>query len=414
MAFRYQAIDAAGKTLADTVPAATSAEAAELLRQRGLFITRLEEVADAAAAVPAGSVPRLPGVLRRGVAAGGGLKDVLFFTQQMSILMRSGARVVQALEAVESQCQREGWRRVVTSVRAEVEQGRTLNESLAKFPRQFPPVYTTMVAAGEASGNVALAFERLGVLTRQQQEIRNRVVGAMAYPALLSLLCVAVIGIMLVFVMPRFADMFDNLGVDLPFTTAVLIDTSAWIRAHGLIVAAICGGALTGITLFLRSPAGRHFLSLAAVRLPLFGKLVRSIQFARLCRIWGQLLDSKVGLLDAVELCANSTNSVEFRKLLTDLSEAITEGGSVGEPLRRSWLVPPTFAAAIVTGEESGKLGESLLFVAACLDDSNAQALASLSRIIEPLMLMVMGAIVGTMAMSLFLPMFDLAGAAGH
>ncbi len=413
MAFRFQAIDAAGKNQADTITATTPNEAAEMLRQRGLFITRLEEVADQPSSGPtgasAGKVSR-----RRPGRPGGTLKDVLFFTQQMSILMRSGARVVQALEAIESQCQRENWRQVITSVRAEVEQGRTLNEALSRFPRQFPPVYTTMVSAGEASGNVALAFDRLGVLTRQQQEIRTRVTGAMAYPVVLMMLCTVVIALMLIFVMPRFADMFDNLGVDLPFTTALLIDASAWMRGHGLIVAGAVAGLAAGLVLFLRSPAGRRFTSLASVRVPLFGSLVRNILFARLCRIWGQLLDSRVGLLEAVELCKGSTNSIDFRKLLAELSEAITEGGSIGQPMRQSWLVPPTFAAAIVTGEEGGKLGESLLFVAACLEDSNAQTLASLSRIIEPLMLMVMGAIVGTMALSLFLPMFDLAGAAGH
>ncbi len=404
MAFRYQAIDTQGHTVSDAVEAASFHEAAELLRGQGLFVTRLE----------AGEPQEQAAPRRRQVKPGGKLKDVLFFTQQMAMLIRSGARVVQALEAIESQTARACWRAVVASVRTDVEEGRPLSTALSAFPRLFPAVYVNMVAAGEASGNMSLAFDRLARMTRQQAEIRSRIVGAMTYPAVLMTLCVSVLLTLFTVVLPRFAEMFESLDVPLPTTTAILIKSSRWVGTHiplvVMAVAFVVGVTVTG----LRSLPGRRFISRACIRVPLFGVIVRNVILARVCRIWGQLLDSKVGLVEAVHLTAQSTNSLDFQELLGEVAEAVTGGNSVGPPLQRTWLLPRTFAAAIITGEESGKLADALLFVAECLEDENTQVLSSLSRVIEPLMLVLMGSIVGTVAVSLFLPMFDMATVVGQ
>ncbi|GMU20031.1 MAG: pilus assembly protein PilC [Phycisphaerae bacterium] len=404
MPFRYQAIDATGKTLSDVIDAPSEREAADLLRDRKLFVTRLEPTNEAAAAAPGASTAD---------KADGKLKEVVFFTQQMSMLVRSGARVVQALQAVEVQCQRPAWRKVVSTIRSDVEEGKPLSAALARFPKLFSPVYVNMVSAGEASGNVGQSFERLTVLTRQQQEIRQRVLGAISYPAVLVLLCIAVLITLFSFVLPRFAEMFETVGVDLPASTRLMIDSSAWIRGHLLLVLGGLAGAGGGTYAFLRSARGQRFISRAAVRVPIFGKIVRNVVFARICRIWGQLLESRVGLLEAVELTRESTVSLDYNELLGRISTAITEGQSVGPTLTQSWLVPRTFAAALATGEESNRLADALLFAAGCLEEENTEVLSSLSRVIEPLLLTVMGLVVGTVAISLFLPMFDMATIAG-
>lgn len=405
MPFRYQAIDAQGKTLTDVIDAASAREASDMLRERRLFVTQLTETDEAAPTSPAGGTAE--------GRVGGKLKEVVFFTQQLSMLIRSGARVVQALSVMESQCQRPAWRRVVTAVRLEVEAGRPLSTALARFPRLFTPVYVNMVSAGEASGNMGLAFERLTRLMRQQQEIRNRVIGALSYPAGLVLLCSAVIAILFTFVLPRFEEMFETVGVALPTSTRVLLTTSKWCVSHWGLLAAGLVATLVGGFAFLRSALGRQCVSRATVRVPIFGRIVRSVILAQVCRVWGQLLESKVGLLEAVQLTQDSTTNLDFRELLAQLASAVTGGQSVGGPLLASWLVPRTFSAALATGEESGKLGDALLFVAGCLDEDNAQVLASLGRIIEPLLLSFMGLIVGTVAISLFMPLFDLATIAG-
>lgn len=410
MAFRYQAIDAQGRTVSDVVDAPSVREAADLLREKRLFVTRIDPTDEAASSAAVSGSPAAD------TRANGKLREIVFFTQQMSMLIRSGARVVQAMEAVEVQCQRPAWRNVVGTVRLDVEQGRPLSQALARFPKLFTPVYVNMVAAGEASGNIGLAFERLAILTRQQQEIHSRVVGALTYPAVLVLLCMGVLTTLFSFVLPRFAEMFETLGVELPTSTRVLITSSRWAGAHWHLLLVLAAATAGGIVFFLRSETGREWFSRAVVRLPLFGPIVRNVVFARICRIWGQLLDSKVGLLDAVQLTRDSTLSLDYRELLAGVAEAITQGQAVSQPLVSSWLVPRTFSAAIATGEEAGKLGDALLFVAGCLEDDNTQVLASLGRVIEPILLTIMGLIVGTVAVSLFLPMFDLATIAsgGH
>lgn len=404
MPFRYQAIDPQGKTVTDVIDATSAREAADLLRDRRLFVTQLTETSEAATTVAPGTTEG---------KADGKLKEVVFFTQQLSMLIRSGARVTQALTVMENQCQRPAWRRVVSSVRSEVEAGRPLSTALARFPKLFTPVYVNMISAGEASGNMGLAFDRLTKLMRQQQEIRNRVIGALSYPAGLTLLCVAVIGVLFTFVLPRFEEMFETVGVDLPASTRVLLTISKWCIGHWPWLIAGALGAVVGLVVFVRSAAGQQLLSRTMVRVPIFGRIVRSVILAQVCRVWGQLLESKVGLLEAVELTQDSTTNFDFRVLLAKTAEAITGGQSVGGPLLSSWLVPQTFSAAIATGEESGRLGDALLFVAGCLDEDNGQVLASLGRIIEPLLLSIMGLIVGTVAISLFMPLFDLATIAG-
>ncbi len=403
MAFRYQAIDASGRTLTDVVEAGSQEQALDLLRQRRLFVTRLDATDAAPRHTPVASERKPTG------RTGGRLSDVIFFTQQMAMLVRSGARVVQGMEAIEAQTHRASWRHVVTALRKEVEQGRPLSAALEEFPSLFSPVYINMVAAGEASGDMARSFDRLASLMRQQQEIRNRVVGALTYPAVLMCLCMGVLTVLFTFVLPRFAVMFEALDVELPTTTSIMIRASRWAGAHWYWLSSVVVACVAAGILFIRSRRGRQFLSRAAIRVPVFGVIVRNVVLAQICRIWGQLLESKVGLLEAVELTRQSTRSLDFQELLERITEAITEGRSIGPPLRDTWLLPKTFAAAIVTGEESGKLAESLIFVASCLEEENTQVLASLTRIIEPIMLVVMGVIVGTVAISLFLPMFDMA-----
>lgn len=405
MAFRYQAIDAGGKTVTDVIDAASSGEVADLLRERGLFVTHVEVTAEHSAA------PAKRASMRRGGQPR--TKDLVLFTQQMSMLLRAGARVVQALEAVESQCAKAAWREIVSGVRVEVEAGKPLSEALVRHPRMFNPVFVNMIAAGEASGDLGLAFDRVAKLAQQQQEIRSRVLGALTYPAVLSLLCVTVVIILLTFILPRFKDMFEQLDVELPFMTQVLIQASNFIMGHWWLIVLLLAGAVVGVHRYLKNDAGRRLWSRTAIRIPVFGAIARNIILARVCRIWGQLLDSKVPMLDAVRLTAESTSSLDFQELLTRLETTISDGNSIAHPLRESWLLPKTFAAAIATGEESGKISLALGFVATCLEEENSQVLASLSRVIEPIMLTVMGLIVGTMAVSLFLPMFEMATAAG-
>jgi type II secretory pathway component PulF len=227
------------------------------------------------------------------------------------------------------------------------------------------------------------------------------------------LLCVAVIVLLLTFILPRFKDMFEQLDIELPLMTVILIESSNVVHSYWAAIGAGLALFVAGTVMFMRSDKGRRLWSLTVIRIPVIGAIVRSLVLARICRVWGQLLDSKVPMLDSIRLTQQSTTSVDFVELLERLEETISAGSHAAGPLRDTWLMPKTFAAAIAMGEESGRLSTALSFVATCLEEENAQVLASLNRILEPVMLVVMGTIVGVMAVSLFLPMFEMA-TAGH
>ena len=404
MGFRYQAIDAGGQTLTDVLDVASVEEATAVLRERGLFVTQIAPD-DGLRDQPAKSTATGTSKVK--------FREIVVFAQQMAMLLKSGAPVLEALEIVANQAVRPTWQSVLTRVYTDVQEGRPLSAALTRFPRIFSDIFVSMVTAGEASGELAVAFDRLAELTLQQQAIRNRVIGAISYPATLLVLCGGVLLVLLTFILPRFAEMFEALDLTLPVTTSLMISGSLWAQAHW---AWVLGGVLTcivGTVFFVRSSYGRQLLSWMALRVPLFGSLARNVILARICMIWGQLLQSKVGLLDAVHIVQCSTSNSEFRQLLGSVAESVSEGSRAGNTLRSSWLLPQIFAGAITTGEESGRLADALLFVGHALQDQNTEAMGSLTRTVEPIILAVMGLVVGVIAFSLFLPMFDMATVGG-
>ena len=330
------------------------------------------------------------------------------------MLLRSEARVVQAMEAIETNAARAGRARFAPA------RGRgggpPAERMLGQFPRVFAPVYVNIVAAGEASGNLGLAFERLSTLSataagHPQQGDRS----TLTYPAVLMLMCVGVIIALFTFILPRFAEMFDTMGVELPTVTALMIGTATWLCAQR--AGHVCSGRprwrrrvllpqRAGPVLLVAADGARAGVRRHRAQLDLRPGVPHL----------GQLLDSKVGLVEAVELTRQSTSSLDFRELLEKVGDAITRGELVGPGAVRLQLA---YAVHLRGGHRHGR-GErqagrrAALFVAGCLEDENEQVLGSLTRLIEPIMLVIMGGIVGTAAVSLFLPMFDMAAQAGH
>lgn len=410
MAFCYQAIDASGRAVRDLIQAGSVDEAARLLQAKGLLVTRLTEAADGQAAAESAAVAASHASRRFGRVR---WRDVVYFTQQIAMLLGSGARMVPALQAVENQAQNEAMKRLIRQVRGRVEDGVPLSVALADHAAVFDGVFRSLTAAGESTGQMAGAFTQLAEYTKNQQEIRQRLVGALTYPAVLVVMCLGVMGGLFGFVLPRFRTLFSTLGADLPASTRIMMDLSDWLGGHWLLVLIAVAGTLTGLIVAFRSPGGQRWWAGAFTRIPLAGAIVRRVILAKFFRVWGVLAANNVGVIDSLQLARGTTRSRAFHDLIDRLSEAVTDGRLIGSTLRESPLVPPTMAAAVATGEESGRLGESLLFVAGALESENAQLLASLSRIIEPVILVVMGVAVGIVAVSLFMPLFDVATLAG-
>lgn len=402
MRYSFVAFDSAGKRTSDVIEAATEIAAKDTLAERGLFVVEID--ADAGGG--------------GGGAKLGGRKQSKWrclaeFTRQMAILVSTGTPVVQALGAVERQVTDPKFVKVVGDVRRRVEEGSSLGEAIARHPKYFDAVARSLISAGESSGRLDAMLERLAAVNRQQEVVRRSLTSALAYPILLTTISLLVLVNMLMFVVPRFAVLFESLDTPVPPSTAVLMTLSAHLRAHwwweipGFLVG-VCGLVVWGI-----SPVGRRMLDALILRMPGFSKLCVSLAMARIARLLGVLLESRVPLLDSLTLVEQSLANEGFRRLIERVRLAVVRGNTISSVVGKSPLVTPAFAEAVRSGEESGKIGTVLTSLADYLDEDNNVMLKSVTQMLEPIVLMILGLVVGTIAVSMFLPLFDATAATG-
>lgn len=403
MILTYEAVDAAGKRQRDTIDAPGTRQAIEQLRTRGLFVTNIAPEQEARKQVVA--VPRRKGPARLN------LKSLALFTRQLAMLLRSGSAVVPALGAIRRNMKDAGHAALVDGLIADLEDGNTLTDALRKHPDSFNSVYCAVVAAGEASGNMSQMFERLAKMVAHKLALRKRVVAALAYPCLLIVMSMSILNTLLFFVLPRFAGMFHDLAVEVPFTTSVMLATSRWLQDNWPIpvTAIILLGGL-GVYMAMSAPGRKWFCDIQT-RVPVLrGTMTRLIE-AQVLRTMGTLLDSRVGVLDAIELGRGVTSNADFQRLFKMLEDSVTSGGQLSNAFEHTGLVQPYVCQAIRTGEDSGNLGGALTYCADMLDESNEELVNTAVRLIEPVVLIGMGLVVGGVAVSLFLPLFDMTAA---
>ncbi|MCW5777054.1 MAG: type II secretion system F family protein [Phycisphaeraceae bacterium] len=401
MRFECVTFDRGGRRQIEKVEAASRAEATDILGRKGLFVLEINEASEAAlkSAATKGGL-----AIRRGSRT----RCLAEFTRQLSILVGTGTPVVQAMAAVERQTKDEAFRAVVADVRRRVEEGSTLADAMEKHPRVFDAVARSLVAAGESGGHLDDMLSRLAALMRQQEVMRGSIVGAMVYPTLLIFVAVSVLVLMIAFVIPRFSGLFETLDAPLPPTTALLMSTSELLRMYWWAVIIVLGGSVVGALYWLVTPSGRQMLDTVAVRAPKLGRLIRSLATARIARLLGVLLESRVPLLESLVLTRQAMTNSHYRELLVKIEEAVTRGEAMSDALASSELVTPSFAEAVRNGEQGGRVSAVLLNLANCMDEDNAMVVKSVTSIIEPLILIALGLVVGFVAISMFLPLFDV------
>ncbi len=407
MNFRYTGFDRNGKPAQGLIESAGADEAREKLARQGLFITTISKAAGATAEDAERGPRHKPWVAHKR------LGQLAEFSRQMSVLVATGTPLVQSLSAVERQASDPGWSRVVRDLRERVEQGASLAEAMHDNPREFDAVTRSLIAAGENAGNMPEMLKRLSGITRQRQKTISTVLGAMVYPVLLIGVSLIVITVMLLFVVPRFAGMFASLDTPLPATTKFLLNVGDLLRNWWFIVFPAAFGAAGSLFLIPATARGRRFLDTASLRLPVIGRLTRSLAVARIARLMGVLLASHVKMLEAIELTRQAAGNSHYRALLARATEHVVAGESLASAFAGSWLVSPGFCETVRNGEETGRLGEALSGMAEFMDEDNETAVKSATSLIEPAILIVLGGVVGFVALSLFLPLFDLTAAAG-
>jgi len=403
MKLAYKAFDKAGNPAPGSIEARDVAEAKDLLRRQGLYVLNIRAGAEESPAKIRGSCSVF--------GEGRKLKNVAMFTRQLFVLISTGTPLVEALGALERQTRDPQWRRIVVSVRSKVEDGASLSTAMSHHPDHFNAISRGLVAAGESGGNLDVMLDRLSVLARKQVHVRSAVIGAMVYPCLLIVVALAVLTTLLVFVLPRFTMLFKTLDTPLPPTTQMLVILSNLLRGYwwaGIPGIAI---AVAAIVAWMKTDSGHRAFSTAALCTPRLGGLSRNFATAQIARLLGILLQGRIPLLDALQLTRESTGNHHYSALLQRASDAVTRGETLASAFSSTDLVNPSVCEAMRSGDKSGQLGPLLNTIADFLDEENEVTLRSLTSILEPMILIVLGVLVGFVALSLFLPLFDLTAA---
>jgi type II secretory pathway component PulF len=407
MKLSYTAYDNGGQSRAGTIDCPDMLSATETLRRQGLYVADITEAAETSspASSPAG---------RRRRARGHKLQHIAVFTRQLAVLLATGTPLVEALGALERQAKAGSWRDTVVALRSRIEDGASLSQAMEADPGSFDPVYTALVSAGESSGQLATMLERLAGLKQKQLHLRNAVVGAMIYPCLLLTVVGLVFAMLLVFIVPRFAMLFQSLDVPLPPSTKVLVWCSTAFRATWPIILVLVGAAITAVVHFLKRPAGRQFRDTLLVRLPYVGPITQSIATARIVRLLSVLLSGHVPVLEALRLMEPAAGNIHYSTLLAKARDHVSKGEPLSLAFNDARLISPSVYEAVRSGEQNGQIDRLMLNMADFLDDENEITIRSLTSILEPVILIAMGLVVGLVAVSMFMPLFDLTAMTGR
>jgi general secretion pathway protein F len=397
-AFEYVAMDQAGKQSKGLLEGDTPKHVRQILRDRNMFPVSVTEVAQKEARRQRGFA------IRRGMSPG----ELALITRQLASLSQSGLPLEEALLAVAQQNDQSRTKSILLGVRAKVMEGHALADGLGEFPQAFPELYRATVAAGEQSGHLDVVLERLADYTEARQELRQRITNAMVYPIALVVMAVGIISFMLATVVPKIVSVFENTSAELPGLTSGLIATSDFLRAYWpfLIVGLIAALWLAWRVLQEDGPRRRFHRFL--LRLPIISRLTRGVNTARFTRTLSILAGSGVPILEALKISAEVVENVPMRDAITEATVRVREGASISKSLAASRLFPPMMIHLISSGETGGKLEEMLSRAAAGQEREVDGLIATLLGILQPLLIVIMGAIVLTIVLAILLPIFEI------
>jgi type II secretory pathway component PulF len=398
MKFSYQGYDKTGKEVTGSVEAATAADGTTQLRRQGIFV----------AEIASGHVGGAAGAAAPVTVSGRHLKTLAMFTRQLYVLVKSGTPLAQSLTAIQKQVKGEAWQAVIRDLRNRLEAGCTLHDAMEVHARYFDSIYRGMVMAGESSGKLAEMLERLAGLTRSRLHVRTAVRGAMVYPCLLIAVATGVLVVLLAVVVPKFQELFKSMDVPLPPTTQAMIAISESLRSYWWAALAAGAGVVFALRRYLHSPSGRRVVDTLLVRMPRIGGVTRNFATASIVRLLGVLLNSHVPVLTAMRLTRYATTNSLYTEHMVRAEERVSQGQALSATFEDSPLFSPSVCEAARSGEKSGQVGELLLNMADFLDDENEVLLKVLTSVIEPVILVFMGLVVGLVAVSMFVPLFDL------
>jgi type IV pilus assembly protein PilC len=398
--YEYTARDQTGRVLAGAIEAESDTTVTQKLREMGFFITNLKRKTE-----PVGVGEYLARF--RGI----GLKDLAVFSRQFATMVNAGLSLVRTLSILEEQTVQKQLRDVIAQVRAEIEGGATLSSALAKHPVAFSNLYVNMVKAGEAGGVLDDVLIRLASFLEKELALRQKIKSATTYPILLACAALGALIFMTVVIIPQFAGFFKELGSNaaLPLPTQIAMGVSVLIRKFWYLIILVVFGLLQAARMYVRTPTGRANYDRLKLRLPVLGPVNKKIVIARFSRTFATLVASGVPIMQALEVVGKAIDNVVVQHAVEAVRTSIREGESITIPLAASGMFPPMVVQMVKVGEETGSLETMLTKVADFYDSEIENTVASLTSILEPILIVGMGVVIGAMLISLYLPIFNLA-----
>jgi type IV pilus assembly protein PilC len=335
-------------------------------------------------------------------------RDLSLFTRQFATMIDAGLPIVQCLEILSEQSESKLLRNIVRTIRQDVEGGATLADALKKHPKIFDNLYVNMVQAGEAGGVLNTILNRIALFIEKANKLKKKVKGAMIYPCSIVAVAVIVVAILLIFVIPVFAELYGSMGKALPAPTQVTINISNWFVATWYYALFAIIGVVVGFRFYYQTDQGRMKIDRLMLRLPIFGDLLRKVAVARFSQNMSILLSSGVPILDGLAITARTAGNKVVEKAIMDSRVSISQGKTVAEPLRESKIFPPMVCQMVAVGENTGGLDAMLKKVAELYEEEVDDAVANLTALMEPLIMVVLGVILGGLVISMYLPIFQM------
>jgi len=389
----------AGKKISGEMVASNRHEVFVSLKDRGI--------------IPDASSIKEKGILNRDINIPGlgprvTTREIVVFTRQFATMVDAGLPIVQSLDILAKQSENPAQKKVLLGVKETVENGGTLADGMAKFPRVFDELYIHLVIAGERGGILDTILERLSIHLEKSLKLKREVKAAMIYPSVVILAAIIVTSVLMIFVIPTFKDMFADFGATLPLPTIIVMNISDFFASYWYL---IFGGLISSLLLFLnfsKTARGKRTIHPLILKLPVFGKLFKKVAVARFTRTLGTMISSGVPILDALTICAKTAGNTVVEDDITRAKTAISEGKSLTEPLTESKVFPTMVVQMIGVGEATGALDSMLQKIADFYEDEVNTAVSGLKQLIEPLMILFLGVIIGALVIAMYLPIFKM------
>jgi type IV pilus assembly protein PilC len=379
----------AGERIAETMEAAVNA-----LRREQIQVTKISPVKEKAAKAPK--------------AKGASAKDLAVFTRQFSVMIGAGLPLVQCLDILGTQAEDKNFGAIILATRADVENGMSLADAMKKHPKAFDALFTNMIAAGEAGGILDAILKRLATYIEKAVKLKGQVKSAMIYPVAVIIIATVVVGVILWKVIPTFASLFAGLGAELPLPTRVVMAMSDAIVRYGIFMIAGVVGLVFAVRSYYGTPNGRRVIDRFMLKLPVLGLLLRKIAVARFCRTLSTLLSSGVSILEALDITAKTAGNAIVEDAIYSTRKSIEGGETIAAPLAQTAVFPPMVVQMIGVGEATGALDTMLSKIADFYEEEVDVAVAGLLTLLEPIMIALLGGVVGGIVIAMYMPIFSL------